>query len=606
MHSKKLIVTGLCLGILFIPQLFLGQPSVAFDALAWVVAVVVAAIVLRVAIPRAAHTSLLLAVLSLLVFGVGLAEFGSILLWLVSSWSIGVLVLGRLYRTKDISLISITEAVVLGAAIWLAVWGVMLHFSVNYQALHIALSLLPTFFLGSRLSEIREYFFSRVRLTRDWIQSIPFWLWVAGLVVVSWVLRWASFPSMGFDDHANHLRVWTELLTTHRYSFDITTQIWSTAPFSVNLLHAGLSLMAGSNARSAMNLGLAILLLLLIAGMSRTWKLPTWTQWLLMVLMASTPMLGNLLLHLQTELLLAVIALAGMRLVIDANGGWRGQRVMGVLSCAAFCASIKLPGAVLGFTLLAALIVSWWSQRKATTPTGQMLRWPALMLLIPLGFVALHSYVVAWKLTGNPVFPLYNAIFLSPFYDPINFSDSRWIHGFGFKSYVRAFFNTSEFFESGNYTAGWQYLIMLPLAMIALLRSGAPGTLRVILIPVLGFGLVMFSATQYWRYLFPVMPLAVVLLGSLFIQERPVLRSIAFILAIACITANLLFFTRVTWMMNSPASMAFTRDGKKILTNLYAPAALLTERVNKLARDLESFTRQAHLTAQLCRGVLYT
>jgi len=583
MHPKKLIVTGLCLGILLIPQLFLGQLAVAFDALAWVIAVIVAAIFFRVAISREAHTSLLLAVICLLVFGVGLAEFGSILFWLVSSWSIGVLLLGRLYRTKDISLISITEAVVLGAAIWLAVWGVMLHYAVNYQALHIVLSILPTFFLVSRLSEIREYLCSRIRLSREWIQSIPFWLWVAGLVVVSWVLRWASFPSMGFDDHANHLRMWTELLTTHRYSFDITTQIWSTAPFSVNLLHAGLSLMAGGNARSAMNLGLAILLLLLIAGISRTWKLPTWTQWLLMVVMASTPMMGNLLLHLQTELLLAVIALAGMRLVIDANGGWRGQRVMGVLSCAALSASIKLPGAVLGFTLLASLIVSWWSQRKATTPTGQMLRWPALMLLIPLSFVALHSYAVAWKLTGNPVFPLYNAIFLSPFYDPINFSDSRWIHGFGLTSYVRAFFNTSEFFESGNYTAGWQYLIMLPLAIIALLRSGTPSTLRIILIPVLGFGLVMFSATQYWRYLFPIMPLAVVLLGSLFYQEKPLLRNMAFILAIACIAGNLLFFTRVTWMMNSPASMAFTRDGKETLTSLYAPAALLTERINKLA-----------------------
>lgn len=576
-------MTGFCLGILIILQIFLMQRSVAFDALAWVIAVVIAGGIFRVVFPRVAHISLLLAILGVLFFGVGLAESSAVLLWLVSSWSIGALVLGRLYQSKDLSLISTTEAVIVGAAIWLAAWGVMLHFAVNFQALHILLCLLPCLLLLGRKSSIHNELRSRLNAAQDWMRSIPFWAWVGGLIVVGWVLRWASFPSMGYDDHAHHLRIWTELLTQERYTFDISTQIWSVAPFTVDLLHAGLSLMAGGDARSAMNLGLAILLLLLMAGILRRLNTPVWTQWLLIVLMATTPMLGNLLLTLQTELTLAVMALAGMRLVIDANGGWRGQHVLGVLSCAALCASIKLPGAVLGVTLLAALAVRWWSQREIPTPTGHMLRWSALLLLIPLGFVALHSYGVAWKLTGNPVFPLYNAIFLSPYYEPINFSDSRWIHGFGLTSYVKAFFHTSEFFESGDYTAGWQYLIMLPIGVLALLRSGAPSGLRIILIPVLGFGLVMFSATQYWRYLFPVMPLAVVLLGSLFIQEKPTIRTAAFFLAIACIAANLLFFTRVSWMMNSPAGMAFTSNGKEMLTSLYAPASLLTERVNQLA-----------------------
>lgn len=583
MRPKKLVMTGFCLGILIILQIFLMQRSVAFDALAWVIAVVIAGGIFRVVFPRVAHISLLLAILGVLFFGVGLAESSAVLLWLVSSWSIGALVLGRLYQSKDLSLISTTEAVIVGAAIWLAAWGVMLHFAVNFQALHILLCLLPCLLLLGRKSSIHNELRSRLNAAQDWMRSIPFWAWVGGLIVVGWVLRWASFPSMGYDDHAHHLRIWTELLTQERYTFDISTQIWSVAPFTVDLLHAGLSLMAGGDARSAMNLGLAILLLLLMAGILRRLNTPVWTQWLLIVLMATTPMLGNLLLTLQTELTLAVMALAGMRLVIDANGGWRGQHVLGVLSCAALCASIKLPGAVLGVTLLAALAVRWWSQREIPTPTGHMLRWSALLLLIPLGFVALHSYGVAWKLTGNPVFPLYNAIFLSPYYEPINFSDSRWIHGFGLTSYVKAFFHTSEFFESGDYTAGWQYLIMLPIGVLALLRSGAPSGLRIILIPVLGFGLVMFSATQYWRYLFPVMPLAVVLLGSLFIQEKPTIRTAAFFLAIACIAANLLFFTRVSWMMNSPAGMAFTSNGKEMLTSLYAPASLLTERVNQLA-----------------------
>jgi len=611
-HHKKhaqilcALAIGGALAIIITYIILPKQISVKLDAVFWFISLALPGIVLFFLVPNSAHQYLFVIVFGWLFFGVGLVELCAVFLWLTSAWSLGTLVLQRLYKIKMFSLIDSTEAIVVGAAIWLAVWGAMLHFAVNYQALHIVLSLLPCLFLAGRFSEIRNEFITSANAAQKWMQSIPFWAWVMGLAVVGWVLRWASFPSMGYDDHVQHLRIWTELLTQQRYAFDVSTQIWSVAPFAVDLLHAGLSLMAGSDARSAMNLGLAMLMLLLMAGLLRRWSIPVWAQWLLMVLMATTPMLGNLLLTLQTELMLSVVALAGLRLALDAHGGWRGQHVLGVLACAALCAAIKLPGAILGVALLASLMWRYWSQRTTSALVEYRLGWSALWVLVPLGFVALHSYVVAWKVTGNPVFPLYNAIFLSPYFDPRNFSDPRWIHGFSLASYARAFFDTSEFFESGDYTAGWQYLIMLPLAMLALLRPGSTNGLRIILIPLFGFGLVMFAATQYWRYLFPVMPLAGVLLGSLFVQEKRALRNTAFLLALACIATNLVFFKRVSWMMNSPASMAFTRDGKEALTSLYAPAAILTEQVNKLAPGSRVlYTHEAPYGATLHGSPLY-
>lgn len=583
MQKNKLIVTGFCFAVLSIPHLFFNQESLAFDALAWICAMVLAGSVLGVFAPRLAHLRLLAAVLGWLVLGVGLAETGTVLLWLVSAWSLGVLVMRRLHAKVPNWRAGATEAVVLGAAIWLAVWGGMLHFAVNYRALYLVLCLLPCILLASQYSMIRTDLHSQAAKAQEWMRAIPLWSWVTGLTIIGWVLRWTSFPSMGYDDHALHLRIWTELLTQQRYTFDVHTQVWSVAPFVVDLLHAGLSLMAGYDARGAMNLALAISLLLLMARILSKWKLPGWAQWLLMALMASTPMLGNLLLSLQTELMLAVLALAGMSLVIDADGGWRGQRVLGVLACAALCAGVKLPGAVLGVTLLGALAVRWWSQRATPTGKEHLLRWPALLVLIPLSFVVLHPYVLAWRVTGNPVFPLYNAVFLSPFFAPENFSDTRWVQGFSFSSYFRVFFYTSEFFESGNYTAGWQYLFLLPIAIVASFRSGMPNGLRIALIPLLGFGLVMFSATQYWRYLFPVMPIAGILLAALLIENKRNYRALMVALTMACIVLNMAFFPQISWMMNSPAAAAFTNEGKKSITRIYAPAALLTERVNQLA-----------------------
>lgn len=606
MRTNKLIVMAFCLTVLAIPQLLLSsQATVVFDALAWVIAVMLAGGVLGVCIPRTAHLYLLVVVLVWLSFGVGLAESGAVVFWLASAWSLGMLVL-RGGKDATGSGASFTEAVLLGAAIWLAVWGGMLHFAVNYRALYLALCVLPCLVLSGQASDIRNDLRSRVIAAQNWMRSIPFWAWIAGLALVGWVLRWASFPTMGYDDHAQHLRIWTELLTQHRYVFDVRTQIWSTAPFAVDLLHAGLSLMAGSDARGAMNLGLAILLLLLMVRIFLNWKLAAWVQWLLMVLMASTPMLGNLLLSLQTELLLAVLALAGLNLILDVQGRWSGQHVLGVLACAALCAAIKLPGAVLGVTLLGALILRLWSQRATPARAGCRLRMRALLLLIPLSFVALHSYALAWKLTGNPVFPLYNAIFLSPYFAPENFSDTRWIHGFSLWSYLRAFFYTSEFFEAGDYTAGWQYLFLFPIAAVMLLRSEVPSGARIVLVPVLGFGLVMFSATQYWRYLFPVMPMAGVLLAALFIGKNRILRAVALMLALICVALNIFYFPKISWMMSSPASAALTQEGKEGLTRLYAPAALLTDKINQLAPGARVlYPAQTPYGATLYGGPLY-
>lgn len=584
MRTNNLIAMGFGFLVLAIPQLLpdslSGPASVGFDALAWTTAILLAGGVLGARAPRSAHLCLLSAVLFWLCFGAGWTETGAVVLWLASAWSLGVLLLRALRVDAQASG---TQAVLLGAAIWLALWGGMLHFAINYRTLHLVLCLLPCLLLASRPATLSKDLRARAAVAQDWMRSIPLWAWIAGLALIGWVLRWASFPTVTYDDHAQHLRIWTDLLAQQRVVFDVHTQIWSVAPFATDLLHAGLSLMAGDDARSAMNLGLTLLLLLLMACILQRWQLPAWVQWLLIVLLASTPMLGNLLISLQTELLLAVLALAGLRLVMDAQGGWRGTHVLGVLACAALCTAVKLPGAVLGVTLLAALALRWWHLRAGAVWSGPRLRWPALLLLLPLGFVALHSYALALKLTGNPLFPLYNAVFLSPFALPYNFSDTRWIHGFSLHSYVRAFFETSRFFESGDYTAGWQYLLMLPLALLALWRRSIPVAMRLALMPLLGFGLVMFSATQYWRYLFPVMPIAGLLLAALFFTRNPAWRILFSALALLCIGLNMAFFPRISWIMETPAHVAYKPAGKARLERLYAPAAVLTAEVNRLA-----------------------
>ena len=584
MYKKNLFIGVLSFAVLAVPQLLLNSLiSVELDALVWIASMAVAACLLGFLVPQVARLFLLGVVLAWLILCAGVAEISAVILWLASAWALGAWVLRRLDGRASLDNVSATEAIVLGTAIWLAVWGGMIHFPVNYRLLYLGLCVSPWLAFSGRFVMLGPYFRSRLDAAQHWMSSIHFGAWVVGLTIIGWVLRWVNLPTMGYDDHAQHLRIWTELVSQYFYSFDVKTQVWAAAPFAVDLLHAGLSLMAGGDARSAMNLVLAISLLVLMVQVLHKWKTSGLVLWLFVVLFASTPMLGNQLLSLQTELALAVLALGGMLVVADANGSWRSRHVLGVLACAALCAASKLPGAILGVMLIAAWFAKFWTQRSSVTPKVHVLGWTALWVLIPLGFVALHSYAMSWTLTGNPVFPLYNAVFRSPLFMPENFSDSRWIHGFSLQSYVRVFFNTSAFFENGEYAAGWQFLFLLPIAIASLFRSGVPNIWRITLIPVLGFGLIMFSATQYWRYLFPVMPLAGILLAVLFRGTSRLFKAVMLLVILICIVLNLFAFSKISWMMRSPASAAFSSEGKENLTRQYAPVALLTKKINQLA-----------------------
>lgn len=595
--DRAFSIPFLCAGSLGLLQIFVStRLGVLADAAVWAASIMLCAALLRWWVPEHAAGYLGAVSFFCLVIGVGLLECVTVTLWLLSAYSLGALVSRWLFGTGT-QQAGLVVSLALGSSLWLAIWGVMLHFPVNYRPLHIALTLVPLLVLLKDSRILLPGAAHAAISAQRWVKAIRFELWTLGLVIVGWVLRWASFPSVGFDDQALHLRMWTELSTLHRYSFDVVTQVWSVAPFGVDMLHAGLSLMAGADARGALNLGLVLLMFLLMARMLHGWAIAPRVQWALIALMASTPLLGGLLLTLHTELALAVFVLAGVYLATHAEVKLYGQHAWGVVACAALCTACKLPGLVLGGLLVAVFLLTCFLRRSpmlsdpsGTQPGSSLIQsrrferpWPALALLSVLTFLALHSYGMAWYLTGNPVFPLYNAIFASSYFPLENFSDARWIHGFTFSNFVKAFFKTSIFVEASDYTAGWQYLMLVPFACITAMRRNAPLAAKLCLVPLIGFVLLMFSATQYWRYLFPVMPLAGVLIGVLLIQVNPLFGRLV-ICVIACsLVANLIFFTGFSLSMSTPASFAVTESGKRTLIGQYAPVASLSEQVNAIA-----------------------
>lgn len=498
------------------------------------------------------------------------------------------------------------ESLLLGGGAYLAVFGAMLHFPVNHVAGHVLILTVPIV-LAHLLRLPARY---RQPAAAAWRHGFEVAsranavLLFALVVLTGYVARFVLFPSVTYDDHALHLRMWTVLSERHVYDFDVRSQIWAVAPFAVDLLHASLSLVAQADARAALNLALLAFLLYAFWRLTGVFVRRVNQRLLLSLLFVSTPMLSILLISLQTELMLAVLAACGSVLLLDKRVALGSAGGAAMLMLAALCAATKLPGAVLGLILLAAFAAVAWRQSRLRVPAAQL---PLLLCVTLLATVAaLHSYAYAWHVTGNPLFPLYNAYFKSPLFGPYNFLDLRYVHGVSLTSWLGVFFNTSAFYESKNYVAGFQYLFLLPLALLSLLACRRQRRGLRILAPLCGFGFIMFLAVQYWRYLFPVMPLASAALGALFFRARRRTRSgqvlgrpvVAGALLVFTI-ANLYFLPGISWNFETPAGSLYGEQQKLRFVEKRMPEYLFNMQLNRDdpgARVLFASTRPAGAT----------
>jgi hypothetical protein len=67
-------------------------------------------------------------------------------------------------------------------------------------------------------------------------------------------------------------------------------------------------------------------------------------------------------------------------------------------------------------------------------------------------------------LTGNPLYPLFNGIFKSPFLPLTNFVDARWNEPFSLATFWNITFHGSQFVENIEYAFGFAAFLLIPVA----------------------------------------------------------------------------------------------------------------------------------------------
>lgn len=402
--------------------------------------------------------------------------------------------------------------------------------------------------------------------------GVPGWLLLATAAgFVAALGLW--LPSLNYDDNSAHLILPYQLLADGYYHLDVSTQVWAVAPWANNVLHGIAALLAGQEARPAANL------LWLLVGFNGAWRLareggasPA-TGLAAVAVFASLPLTGYFTATMQVDGASAAVLMQLGASLLAARRSLPPALAVGI--ALALLAGLKATNVL--YALPAMVWMTWLALRQGN------LRWLAIMVA-SAAVLAGASYFYSTWITGNPLFPLFNGTFKSPYYPQVDFVDSRWITGLSWRSPWDATFHTDRFGEVYPGAWGFALLALLPAILLDMLRESRTRYL------VLWFtlsGVVVFGQVQYLRYVFPAMAALVVVgvagLGR--ITDRRLFATAVLIL----VAGNALLLPTTSWMARENPWLELLRSGTAAAPRIearMAPTRALLRRV--LAADAQA------------------
>src|SRR5690606_37255631 len=272
----------------------------------------------------------------------------------------------------------------------------------------------------------------------------------------------------------------------------------------------------------------------------------------------------------QTETPATAVTIALAALVLDEGDGKSRRLVAGALLFAFLCA-LKPVHALAAVPLLA--WAAWRHRHRHPRPAAIA---GALVLVLAVGG---SSYLQAWLVAGNPVLPLFNDVFGSPWFPRTGFNDARWQAGLDIGIAWRLVFHTSDYLEAWNGGIGLLPIALAGTWMLALVDRRCRGlawcaTLGMVL-PLLPL--------QYARYLHPAM---VLLLPALVLaaQRWLPIRHAALLVALVC-AGNLAFQANAGWLLHQggPKRVLLSLGDDSALFERFAPERALIGAIREQA-----------------------
>lgn len=397
--------------------------------------------------------------------------------------------LGSLFERTPHSVPLSAQAIV-GMAILAAIVGWLIMFPVHHRIAYLVA-------LGGIVVARRKAIAGAIRMMPPtWSAAVdgsPAMAWFA-MMLVGLASTACWLPTFQFDDLSYHLKLPWQLQTLGYYRLDAASHVWALAPWGGDVLQSIVQLVAGAESRGALNA------LWLSLSASLLWRLCAASglhpalRWCGVALYASLPLTTGLLTTMQAETpgTAALLALAVM--IQDRPDEPSLRRLCIVAALAAFLLALKA-----SFALMLLPMGLWllWNWRGRIAWKG--LPFACLLALVLGG----SSYVYAWHISGNPVLPLFNAWFMSPYFPPVNFQGAPWNTGFSLALPWNMVFDTHSYVEARDGAAGFT-IVFLSGAFLACLFLREKRALALV---ALACFILPLTQVQYLRYAYPAMPL---------------------------------------------------------------------------------------------------
>ena len=481
--------------------------------------------------------------------GIGPAALLSVLFFLVSAWSLGRVVLRE--DSSPIRAPNVSEgfpvtphllALLLGMSVYIFLMPFVARLPVNYPWLYALVLALPI--LANR-STVRRELPAILRPAaslqlRSWGERLGFAVFLFVLTT-----HWFAMlkPESSADALSMHLAVPANMAANHVLTFDPGRFLWAVMPMGADFTWSIVYLLGGEMAARLLNFALLLVLLGLLHAAVRRSVSPG-VAWLLVALFATTPLVQLVTGSLFVENLLAALLL-GMITALWRFGESGDRRLLYLAAVLGGTAMASKFGAIaLLVPALVCAAVEVWRRRKLVGA-----RWGLALALLLLA--AAPPYTIAWIKTGNPLFPFRNDKYHSRQLDPkADLHDLRFHEPLTWSTPYDLTFHSNRYYEGQDGSFGFQYLVLAPLALLALLVT--PRRRPLIAAAVSLTAILLVLATQpNARYLYPALPLLFVpfaaLLGWAAASHHRVLVRALLLFAMAATAINAYFLPASSW-----------------------------------------------------------
>jgi hypothetical protein len=457
--------------------------------------------------------------------------------FLISSCALGSKLLGA---NDDSSADNQLCATLLGIAVYIFLMTFLARLPVNYPAVYMALLAIPVLIdirgAGRRLlSWVSALVRSRPR-PRPQVAAFALLVFVLGM---HWLI--VPQPESSADGLAMHLAIPANIALHHVFTYRPGRILWSVMPMGADWCYAMVYLPGGEFAARLLNFAMLLLVEALLYRAVRRFVSPA-IAFVILALFASTSLVQGVTGSLFIENFLAAMVV-GMAVAIWQFGDTGQKRY---LYAAAVLGGTALATKFGGLAYVAvALPVAAIEVRRQWERLGSRPALSSGIAAVLLLAAALPTYVISWRLTGDPVFPFLNRTFPSPLVDDAaTFADYRFNQPLTLRTPYDLTFHTDRYFEGRPGSLGFHYLLLVPLGLIALLAVRRRPALSAAVVAIAGAAIVL-KLLPNARYLYPALPLTLVPLAALFGWLAPsAVRRALIALAVGCVLLN-------TWFLPS-------------------------------------------------------